>query len=513
MDKLQIQEKQKNVLFYLSLFIASIFIFLFVGENGYVLYDDSYTYIEHWYTEGVMPVYPLFIRVNKIIFGENGFLYAVVVEQAMIASLCVIGFIGLMKKNFSLRYREAYLVYAAALLPFTLELPTAMITHMILTEGIAFALFYLFVGIMLSATWKKDIKWLIAGWFMALFMSLVRSQLLLLFGVWGAVFIYITVIKWVHHKRKLVKLIAVIGGCIVFGVAGIGVSTEINNLYQQTVNKIQYAQNEKENPAIEEKVEKQAENGTEESSGQLSGVSVSQYASLLYSRGMYEADYEDYELFADQEMQQLFLRMYEAADRAECRYVYAQKGLWMWRDIVGGIGSVGKEGVSAQREFYQETNPEVLANSNVYRNVSNKNYAVIGLTLLKKHFGRFLYHTLMLLPQGFICTVFFQVEQVYLLCHIITLFLYLSAVLLMVWGFIDRKIERKAAELMAFVLGTNCVMVIMISMVFFGQQRYLFYTFGLFYVAYFLILLQVWNQYGKSLLQKISKKVNKKRGL
>ena len=46
---------------------------------------------------------------------------------------------------------------------------------------------------------------------------------------------------------------------------------------------------------------------------------------------------------------------------------------------------------------------------------------------------------------------------------------------------------------MALVLGTNMVMVLIISLVFFGQQRYLVYNFGIFYVAYGLLLQQMWK--------------------
>lgn len=501
--KIQLNKRQKDILFYLSLVMISVYVFLLAGEKGYILFDDSHTYIERWYTEGVMPVYPLFVRVNKIIFGEAGFLYAIVIEQALIATLSVISFTKMIKQYFSLRYLEAYLVYIATLLPFTLELPTAMITHMILTEGIAFALFYLFVEIMLKAVWERNIKWLAGGWFMALFLSLIRSQLLLLFGVWGVVLIYIGMIRWSHGRRKGIKIVGILMGCVLMGLLGITANTRINSSYQQTVNRLRDAHDKtrEQETVVEEENLRDNKN-----SGQMSAVSVSQYASLLYSRGMYEADYEDYQLFAEEEMQQLFLAMYEAADEAECRYVYAEKGLWMWRDIAGGIGAVGNEGAAAQRAYYEEKRPEVLTDNNAYRALSNKNYAVIGSTLLKKHMGRFLYHTIMLLPQGFICTVFFQVEKVYLLCHLITLFLYLSALALMIWGFADRKIERKAAELMAFVLGTDCVMVVLISMVFFGQQRYLFYAFGLFYVAYFVLLLQIWKQYGKRVVQRFRKR-------
>ena len=63
----------------------------------------------------------------------------------------------------------------------------------------------------------------------------------------------------------------------------------------------------------------------------------------------------------------------------------------------------------------------------------------------------------------------------------------------MVWGFADKKADEKCAEFMALVLGSNVVMVIVISLVFFGQQRYLVYNFGVFYIAYYLLLRELWN--------------------
>ena len=36
-------------------------------------------------------------------------------------------------------------------------------------------------------------------------------------------------------------------------------------------------------------------------------------------------------------------------------------------------------------------------------------------------------------------------------------------------------------------------MVVVISLVFFGQQRYLVYHFGTFYIAYYLLLRELWN--------------------
>ena len=113
-----------------------------------------------------------------------------------------------------------------------------------------------------------------------------------------------------------------------------------------------------------------------------------------------------------------------------------------------------------------------------------------------------MYHTLMLLPQAFISTVFFQFAPLYGLCHLITAFLYLSAIALMIWGYKDALAKREGAEMMSLVLGTNAVMVIVISLVFFGQQRYLVYAFGPFYIAYYLLLRNLWHARVRSLVKR-----------
>ena len=236
---------------------------------------------------------------------------------------------------------------------------------------------------------------------------------------------------------------------------------------------------------------------------------TSQYVSLIFSRGMYEADYEDYLLFEEGQLRDLYLVLYERSDKTQCRYVYATPGLWMWRDIVGGIGSVGSKCFHIQNNFYNENYPELVYSSS-YSAVRNGNQLKIGLTLLKEHFGRFLYHTLMLLPQAFICTVFFQIKSIYLLCHIVTLLLYVSAAALMIWSYKDKKVENTYGEFMCSVLGTNLILIGVISLVFFGQQRYLVYNFGIFYISYFLLLMQLWKLYGRNLAARLWERPRKR---
>lgn len=507
---LKLNRKQSEWMFYVSLTMISMAVFLLVGEPGYVLFDDSKTYMNiNNNMEGVMPLYPLFLHGNKMLFGEDAYLYAVVAEQAVLAALCVTVFIGFVKNRFALKYWEAYVCYALALLPFTTDMPEAMTTHEILTEGIAYAVFYLFMAALLHAVWDKSWKWLGILCMITMLLAITRSQMQILFGVCGAAAVYIMVCRRGRGragKTLFLRLMCGVLVCAVIGMAGVWSVGKVSAAYQNSK-----AEKRREQQQSAQQTQVQAPKEDEETpENTVKPVfTTSQYVSLIFSRGMYEADYEDYLLFEEGQLRDLYLVLYERSDKTQCRYVYATPGLWMWRNIVGGIGSVGSKCFHIQNNFYNENYPELVYSSS-YSAVRNGNQLKIGLTLLKEHFGRFLYHTLMLLPQAFICTVFFQIKSIYLLCHIVTLLLYVSAAALMIWSYKDKKVENTYGEFMCSVLGTNLILIGVISLVFFGQQRYLVYNFGIFYISYFLLLMQLWKLYGRNLAARLWERPGKR---
>lgn len=507
-DKLlQPDSRQRDRLFYLSLVLLALAAFLLVGSREPVLFDDSEAYTRLRHVEGVMPIYPLFLLMNQWVFGLENYLYAVVIEQAVLAAVCVIFFVRVVRDAFTLKYWESYLFFFLAVLPFTVDLPQSMVTQQILTEGIAYALFYLFMISLLKAVWTKKYTWIAGAFGMAVILSLVRSQLQILFGVCGIIFLYIICMRRnsIGRLRLAVRILLGVAGCIVVSFTGIFITHKALGTYQDTirnsnsffmlVKKIQVPTSYEryiENGLTIENAQENIKKVNEEAELVDKAFSTSQYVSLIFSRGMYEADPEDVELFDDEVVRGLYTALYQAGDAEKERYAYARTGLWMWQDIVGGIGKVGKTCLKTPSEYYAANYPEIIM-SDRFSDTRNAHLQHIGITLIKAHFGRFLYHTLMLLPQAFICTVFFQIRPIYLLCHLVTLFLYLSALALMIWGYADRKADHRCAELMALVLGCNVVMVTIISLVFFGQQRYLVYNFGVFYAAYYLLLRELWN--------------------
>lgn len=155
----------------LAMFAALFAFFLAAGHNGPVLFDDSDSYILVRQNEGIMPVYPLFIMVNQIIFGEAVYLWAVIIEQAVLAAFSVVLLEETIRKRFGLGWVESILIGIAALYPYTIEMPAAMMTQAILTEGLAYSLFYIFWVCLLGAVWEKSYVRFLGAVGMSLFLS------------------------------------------------------------------------------------------------------------------------------------------------------------------------------------------------------------------------------------------------------------------------------------------------------------------------------------------------------
>ena len=517
----QLNRGRKDFLFYIALTVLAFLIFRFVGSSEPVLFDDSGAYLRVERIEGVMPVYPIFLLLNQWLFGDGIYLQVVITEQAALAAVCVVAFIRTIRREFDLCRPEAVLAFLLSLLPFTTEMPGSMATQQILTEGLAYSLFYLFMLVLLKAIWEKKPAWLAGAFGMVVVPALVRSQLQILFGVCGIIFVYIacTPGKRTGKVPFWVRFAVGIAGCLCIGIVGIFGVSKMTAAYKDMITadgkfpagekfpefvmKVQcpeeYEAYLAQGGALGMPSDVASETVSEEEPGETEPeelvnrwFATSQYVSLIFSRGMYEADLQDAYLFDDEVLRGLYLELYEAADEEKQRYAYASNGLWMWQDIVGGIGRVGKTCLMIPSEYYVANYPDLIKSED-FSDIRNSHLKTIGTALIKAHFGRFLYHTMMLLPQAFICTVFFQIRPIYLLCHLVTLFLYVSALGLMIWGYADRRVKNKAAECMALVLGTNVVMIVLISIVFFGQQRYLVYNFGIFYIVYYLLLRELWN--------------------
>ena len=542
---------KKNMLFSLSILMLSMAVLLFLGADGYVLFDDSKTYIEMQSGQGVMPLYPLFLFANRLMWGNERYLDFVIVEQAIVAAFCLLWFVLELRKRFSLKFWESYVVYLLALFPFTTDMPMAMTTQEIVTEGLAYALFYVFAVFLLSALWDKSLIHLLYSWLFVFILALLRSQLQMLFGVCAVALLYIVFIKFKQKRRMALlgsMLIAlVICVCLMgIGVSGVvrmnssiqimmygetglaslirdnAISVEMESVPDQTeivegeAMAYEITETEAEMPESvtetikSDKVTSSPPNTHPEVVAYLekgyedSVVAISQYDTLIFSKGMYEADYEDYLLFEDEQLREQFLLLYDIVDNLEYRYPYADSGLMGFRHISDAVGAIGIPCLSSLDRYFADYYNTTIVYF-IYQKTSQTARA-IGIKLLIHHFGRFIWHTIRLSLPAFVASVFFQKERFYLLCCLITLFLYVTAIGLTIWSYADKRADHRYGELMLGVLITDIVLIMALSLFFIGLQRYVVYAFGIFYVAYFLLLRQLWLIHGKRWVGKICTK-------
>ena len=406
--------------------------FYFLPGQWISLEDDSIAYLEVG-GEGVLPGYPIFLSLFRRVLGEQYFLNGVVTAQSILAILCTLLFVIMLRNQFKLQGWECILLYAACMLPFSIYLPESGITHQIMTEGITYSLFYLYFLFLLKFIMDRKYYWGVALIIMSLILMFIRSQLILLLLSSSAAFVCV-VIRKLCVRENAKKLIAIFVGMLVVACGTFIV------LFGKKL------------------------------------LEIPQFTSVLMIRGFYEADYEDKELFDTPEMQEIFERVYKAVDEKEYRYVYARQDLYMWQDLVcDRIASIAHVEITDYLEAYPESD---ISNTVVVRE--------LGSTILLKHFDRYLYHTLRLMMPGFIAAVFWQIKPIYLLCHFIALCLYLYAV----GGSViclRRKKKCPAAEFMMTVVGFILIMIISVNVMFIGLQRYVVYAMGIFYCAAYLL--------------------------
>lgn len=488
----------RKAVYYVSMAAVFCFVFLCLGERGYLLWKDSEAYLAFDGRVGIMPLYPLYLHMNRILFGEGVYLYAAVAGQTALAGICIFIFTEYIRRKFRLSYLASYPVYLFAMfMPFTVNYPQSISNHDILTESLAYPLFYLYMVFFLKGIFDKRYRDIVLLVIFSVLLALTRTQLQLIGAMNAAAFFYVAWMKGRHYRifRQLARGAALVAAAVMVVAGGEILILGANSVGQRMIASMNRSAAEEGGDAEESGDADEAEEaidaaGAETDAAASAGADisnvVSQYGHLLIDKAFYEIEEDDYLLFEDPQMQELCRAIYEAADAEQGRYVYARDGLWMWEDIMNGIAG-GTHVAGLGWAAYLEENPDTTL---TYAAVNT-----IAATLAAKHLGRIVYHTLRMMPPGFICTVFFQKSSIYLLCHIITLIIYASAAALVVWGYRKKEIPRIYPEFLLGCMVVNVLFVLVMTVMFFAMQRYLVYCFGIFYVAYYLMVVKAGQFY------------------
>lgn len=199
------QQKIRGFLtrYYLYLILAgvSIYYFFFLGESGFAYTNDSLGYLEIGFDR--FPVYTMLFQLFLKTAGPELYQLYVVYFQGLLAVISVMALLLFLSHRFHPAKWEVLLIYAALLLPYGIDTlwnePRYVYTHYIVTEGVTYSLYYLFVVCLLHFLLNRRQSGLLWSLFLITLMCCTRTQLMICYPITAIGILYV---YW-NNLRKI----------------------------------------------------------------------------------------------------------------------------------------------------------------------------------------------------------------------------------------------------------------------------------------------------------------------
>lgn len=431
------KKKYEYIVYLIILLIMGMVFFFCLGERGYVLEKDSWAFLEKKVPVQYF-IYPKFLEICYNLFGEQHYLEWVSNIQGLFALVVSFLTTEYIRKNFKLNYMWAGLIFLCTFGPYAYSLPQYVSSHSIMTEGLAFPLFYLWMLSALQIYMRKQNCWFIPLLLLTLLMLYTRTQLTLFLLV---CFIMIVERIWsfIYYKIKDSKKSKFIGTSVLVCIVCLflGIQTFLAfiryNVYPQMTD-------------------------------------------AVAGRVFCAAEKSDVELFEGKN-KDLFLGIYDEIERLESRQNYFSSGIRRWEDIVNATNENTKLLGWIIRPYYAEIETRQL----------NDVKGQLAYTMMLEHWDDYLTMTGHLMLQSFVVAVFVHPQSAYALGYVIAILLYVLGIYYIAWSKKKYKIENRYIIPMIITLLTITAMCVVTNVLFMGLQRYVVYPFGFFYISLTLI--------------------------
>lgn len=438
-------ENQNTLFKFLLVLIGFLFFFVIGREHGYVLQRDSEAYLEDGISVGVMPIYPLFLRGLKFLFGDPFFLYAAMIIQGIFAILCSSLLASFLAERFQLKKGQFLIVYVLSFLPYAYSLPQNVVSHEIMTESISFSVFYIYFILLADGILERNSKKLHISCFALLILLGLRKQFLFLLAVSLIVYIWYFLKVGIISKRllTLISLSVVVLTAILILAANL--SPKLLDVFDK-----------------------------------------SQIIDALIGKTIYVSDETDVELFETEDLKGAFQTLYEYADQDKKLHKYTDEYEGeKWIHITEGMNYTT---ANCWRNLYHYSLEENIE----YEYVEEMQTDVMFI-LFMHHWLDLLVVFVELAMQSLISAIFIKKAEWYAICQTITCMIYFGAFVLR-W-ICKKKFaqERKIYEIFDLTMIILLSNVFILNLFFMGLQRYVVYTFGLFYIALFIMFIKIWE--------------------
>lgn len=445
----------RNKITDISIFIVFMAFFGFLLITGEPLYlGDSFQHEMQFVTRE--PVYALLIQFLRWVSPEHHYWFIIIVQNILAVVANTI-FICVVRRELKLKWPVLVLFVAILLSPHILT-PIAsasgmVITNSLLSEGISYSLYLFYMMYILKVIWRRESfgKDSILAFCWAIFVSLVRGQLMILILVWLLV---VGLIALLQKRWKQIVLFVVM---LAVAFVGRGLIVKTYNFCEQGLF-------------------------VDTVSGKAMSV-----ANVLYV-----ANREDGEAIEDEGLRAAYYEIFDRAYADGMNYQFSPEGLLAraahheeCHDSLNFdyFAIVAKEYVTKTTgitvEDYQRMMVEV-----------DKVASVLMAELLPQVLLRYIYNYIAMVMMGLVRSVAF----VHPIFNWYSLVIYLIAVMLMIYVW-RKQPSSKAAPFMALVLLMIMGNVTGTSLMIQCISRYMLYNLPLFYMAGLLLILECYEIY------------------
>lgn len=399
------------------------------------------------------PVYPLFLKAFRTVFGETYYLYAVAFAQNLLMAFAVWYLTLYLKRKFAwkewMTYAMIAMHFAVALLCQFAAGRASIYPNSILTEGLSLSLWLIFITFLLKALWEGRLRYAAIALLLAAVMMDLRKQMavgyIVLFGT--------LLLGWIGQKKHFKRMAAVAGMILCSILLALG-GTRLYNY----VMRGEFVQNTRD-------------------------------MNLVLTTSLYIADKEDAELIEDPVVRELFRQVIDILEEKECNYRFADPG---WRNLEAHYGAhYDKITIDTTGPMFIEYAMEQGFSEGLEaEREADRMSGVIVRSLLADNLGTYLKVYLASVGNGMINSVAKRSALLdgYALAAYVIYSVLMAACL---W----KKETRDAGMFGLTVLISICVNVGVTAALIFCQTRYMIYNMALFYMAGILML----YEWGKKL--------------
>lgn len=224
---------KKNKIDYILYAMPFVFYIFFAIYDGPIICDDTHTYLNM----DIMrePLYPLFLKLFNIIFGNKIYLSIVVIVQGIIMSFALCYIINTLSKKYNLNsfFKTSILLIfvCVSLLSKYISKKNAMYINCIISEAIAYPLYMFFICFLLSYLISKDNKYLLYSSITSFLLISTRKQMYVTLILIIIAIVYIAIVTKKYKEfliKMLIVFLCIFGGNKVFDFCYTKIINDVN---------------------------------------------------------------------------------------------------------------------------------------------------------------------------------------------------------------------------------------------------------------------------------------------